>query len=64
MSTYRVMVKNNRTAKSRAFNRLSSALEHAQSVVLSDRHARAEVFNGKRLRFRYWYDDGLQYLEY
>jgi hypothetical protein len=64
MSTYRVVTDNGRATKKRSFDTLSSALEHAQSVVLSDRHARAEVFNGKRLRFRYWYDDGLQYLEY
>ncbi|HOI38494.1 MAG TPA: hypothetical protein PLF11_14055 [Bacillota bacterium] len=64
MSTYRVMVYDGRTKKGRSFNTLWSALEHAQSVVLADRDAMAEVLNGKTLRFRYWYDGGLQYLEY
>lgn len=64
MNTCRVMVYNGRTKKGRSFDTLSSALEHAQSAVLADRGAMAEVLNGKTLRFRYWYDDGLQYLEY
>ena len=46
------------------FSSLSRAMESAQGILCEGRHARITNRITNKLKMRYWYDKGLQYISY